>query len=331
MSNEFLSQDEVDALLQGVTGEEDAPAAEEPEGGVRNYDIASQERIVRGRMPAFELVNDRFGRLIRAGIFNFMRKSPEVSVGTVRVIKYSEFVRNVAVPTNLNLVSLKPLRGMALVVIDPNLVFTVVDNLFGGDSQVHSRIEGREFSGTEMRIIQRLLDVLLEEYRRAWAPAHPIGFEYVRSEMHTQFATIATPNEIVLVTSFKIELGEAGGDVHIVIPYASVEPIRDKLFNGLAGDSTEPDKRWSALLRHQVQDAEVEMTAVLAKLPVDVRALLAMRAGDVIGFDLPKRIIAGVEGVPLFDCRYGTLNGRYAVKVERALSNRIPGEPPHGQ
>ncbi len=330
MSQEFLSQDEVDALLKGVNGEEEA-VAEEPADGIRPYNLATQERIVRGRMPTLEIVNERFARLARAGIFNFMRKSPEVSVGPVRVIKYSEFIRNLAVPTNLNIVSLKPLRGAGLVVLEPSLVFTVVDNLFGGDSRFHTRVEGREFTPTETRIIMRLLEVVLDEYRKAWAPVHEIAFDYLRSELHTQFANVATPNEIVLVTSFSVEFGAGGGDMHMCLPYAAVEPIRDKLFNAIAGDHQEPDRRWMRMLSRQVQSAEVELVAKLADVPMKVRSLLAMREGDVISFDLPRTVEASVDGVPIFECRFGTVNGQYAVKVDRVLAasvqERMYGDP----
>ncbi len=326
MSNEFISQDEVDALLQGVSEEETAGAVTRE--GARPCDVASQERIVRGRMPALELVNERFGRQARSAIETLMRKAPEVSVGAVRAIKYSEFAAGLPVPANLNLVGLKPMRGAALFVLDPGLVSTVVDHLFGGDNRFHSGLEGREFGGTEMRIIHRLLEALLEEYRRAWQPVQPMAFDLQGSETHAQFLTFATPNEIVLVTTFTLQFGEGRGDLHVCLPYASLEPIRDKLFSGPAGDPLEPDKRWARLLRAQVQEAPVEITARLAELPIDVRNLMAMRAGDVIGFDLPRRVTAAVHGVPLFECRYGTLNGRYAIKVDRVLAASLKtGEP----
>ena len=204
MSDNFLSQEEVDALLKGVTGDLDDTDAQEDTSGVRTYNLATQERIVRGRMPTLEIINERFARLLRIGLFNFLRRSAEVSVGTVRVSKYSEFIRNLVVPTNLNLVHMKPLRGTALIVMDPNLVFLLVDNLFGGDGRFHTRVEGRDFTQTEQRIILRILDILFETYSKSWNPVYPIEFEYIRSEMNTQFANIATPNEVVVCTTFTI-------------------------------------------------------------------------------------------------------------------------------
>lgn len=212
MSDDILSQEEVDALLRGVTGEAEETVAEETTTGVRPYDIGRQERIVRGRMPTLEIINERFARNFRIGLFNLIRRTAEISVGPVSVIKYSEFVRNLVVPTNLNLVHMPPLRGTALFVFDPNLVFLVVDTLFGGDGRFHMRVEGRDFTLAEQRIIHKMLEVVFEEYEKAWAPIHPVRFEYVRSEMNTQFANIATPTEIVVVTTFNIELAPAAAN-----------------------------------------------------------------------------------------------------------------------
>ena len=320
MGQEFLSQDEVDALLKGASGETETPADEVPAGEVRPYDLAHQERTVRGRMPTLEIINERFARLLRLGFFNFMRRNPEISIGPVRVIKYGEFVRNLVVPTNLNVVQLKPLRGNALFVLDPSLIFTVVDNMFGGDGRFHSRVEGRDFTATEQRIIGRLLAVVLGEYAKSWQPVHPLQFEFVRSEMHTQFANIATPGDLVVVTTFAIGLGSGGGELHICLPYAGIEPIRELLFSATQGDNLEPDRRWLRMLSKQVQLAEVELTAKLTQIPLRVRDLLGMKIGDVIGFDLPDTVSAEVDGVPIFDCRYGMLNNQYALKIERVLA-----------
>ncbi len=320
MSGEFLSQDEVDALLRGVTGEEEVKGREEDDGGVRPYNLARQERIVRGRMPTMEIINDRFARLLRVGMFNFMRRSPEVSVGPVRVLKYSEFIRNLVVPTNINILQLKPLRGSMLMIFDPSLVFAVIDNLFGGDGRFHTRVEGRDFTPTEQRIIQRMLSVVLDEYQKSWQPVFNLSFDFVRSEMHTQFANIATPSEIVVAASFTMELGTAGGQIHICIPYSVVEPIRDLLYSTMQGDHIEPDKRWLRMLKSQVQLAEVVLSAKLATETVAVSQIMNLKVGDFIGLDIKPTIVAEVDSVPLFECRYGVMNSQYAIRVEKILA-----------
>src|SRR5574343_93108 len=306
MNQQILSQDEVDALLQGITGESQKLDAEEEQvGGIRDYNLASQERIVRGRMPTMEIINERFARNIRVGLFNFIRKSPEVAIGGIKVQKYSAFLREIVVPTNFNIVSVKPLRGSGLIVCDPTLVFAVIDSLFGGIGKFHARIEGRDFSATEQRVILRLVEVICAEYKKAWTGIYPLELEYQRSEMQPQFATIATPSEIVVCCSFTLEIGDTSGTIHICIPYATLEPIRDILFSSIQGDSAEPDHRWVKLLTQQIQSAEVNLVAELAHAPATVEQLLAFKPGDFIELDLEKIIQAKVDGVPVFDCYYG--------------------------
>ncbi len=321
MSADFLSQDEVDALLKGVSGEADEPEEAEDQGtGPRPYNLGTQERIVRGRMPTLELVNERFARYLRIGLFNYMHRSAEISVGSIRVQKYSEFTRNLVVPTNLNLVATKSLRGTALFVFDPSLVFLVVDNMFGGDGRFHTRVEGRDFTATEQRIIQGLLAVVFTEYSRSWKPVYDMHFEYIRSEMNSQFANIATPSEVVISTSFSLEFGGSSADMHICFPYSMIEPIRDLLYSTMQSDQLSTDRRWIVMLRKQLKNAEVEITAKLATTSVALRQILAMKVGDVIPIDIPDRIIALVDDVPVMECRYGQQDGQYALKVERFMA-----------
>ncbi len=326
MNEQILTQDEVDALLQGIAGESDSLASEAaPSDGVRRYDLVNQDRIVRERMPTLEIISERFAKNIRAGLFSFIRKSPEVAIGTLHVHKYSAFLREIAVPTNFNIVAVKPLRGLGLVVCDPPLVFAVIDALFGGAGKYPTRIEGRDFSATEQRIIRRLLDVVTADYKRAWDGIYPLELEYVRSEMQPQFANIATASEMVVSTSFTLEIGEATGTIHFCIPYATFEPIRDVLYSTMQGGSNAPDRRWINLMTQQIQSAEVELVAELAQAPATVEQLLALKAGDFIELDLHQAIQAKVAGVPVLECHYGTSNGKYALKVDQLLAGSREG------
>lgn len=320
MSESFLSQEEVDALLEGVTGESQKLVEEEHErGDVRPYNISSQERIVRGRMPTMEVVNERFARNLRVGLFNFIRRSPEISVGPVTVQRYSAFLRELAVPTNFNIVAIRPLRGSGLIVCEPALVFGVIDTLYGGIGKFQSRIEGRDFSATEQRVINRMIDVITQEYKKAWNGIYPLELEYQRSEMQPQFANIATPSEIVISTSFQLEIGEITGAIHFCMPYASLEPIRDVLYSSTQGDSIEVDRRWVNVLTQEIQAAEVTLVAELARADATVEQLMAMKPGDFIELDRKPRIEITVEGVPVFECQYGTHNAKYAVRIEKCL------------
>lgn len=330
MATDFLSQDEVDALLKGVTGETDEPETQDDGGdGARAYNLGTQERIVRGRMPTLELINERFARYLRIGLFNYMHRTTEISVGPIRVQKYSEFIRNLVVPTNLNLVMAKPLRGTALFVFDPNLVFLVVDNMFGGDGRFHTRVEGRDFTGTEQRIIQGMLRVVFSEYARSWKPVYDINFEYIRSEMNSQFANIATPSEIVISTTFSLEFGGTGADMHICFPYSMVEPIRDLLYSSMQSDQLSTDHRWIVMLRKQLKDAEIEIAAELTTTPVTLGQILKMKTGDIIPVSIPETIMAKVDNIPLMECRYGQQGGQYALKIERFVAPSDPSPEDH--
>jgi flagellar motor switch protein FliM len=331
MSDKFLSQDEIDALLKGVEGDQGDDSQAADDSSVRNYNLATQERIVRGRMATLEIINERFARLLRIELFNFLRRTVEVSVGPVRIIKYTDFIRNLVVPTNLNLVHANPLRGTALMVLDPTLVFLVVDNMFGGDGRFHTRVEGRDFTQTEQRIIHRILNIVFESYGKAWEPVYPVNFEYIRSEMNTQFANIATPNEVVVAITFNIELGPASGEMHFCVPYSMVEPIKDLLTSPLQGEVLGVDKRWVKLMTQQVQAAEVEIVADLAKTKVHLGEILNLKAGDVIPINIEEMIEAQIDGIPVMECKYGLFNGQYALRVEKLLransTEYVKGEP----
>ncbi len=331
MNQQILSQDEVDALLAGVHGEQAGQAPEAPAQaeGIRDYDLSSQERIVRGRMPTLEIVNERFARNFRIGVFNFMRRNPDISVGPVKVQKFSAFLRNVVVPSNINVVHVRPLRGMGLLICDPTLVFTIIDNLFGGNGSNQARIEGREFSATEQRIIQRMVEVITTEYARSWASVYPIELEYARSEMNTQFANIATPSEIVVTTTFEVEVGDVGGAMHICIPYSTFEPIREILYSPLQGDQGAADRRWVNLLTQQIQSASVQLVAELAHAHLTVRDLVALKSGDFVELRRQPTLVAQVDGVPVLACEYGVLGAHYGLRVAEFLTQH--SEPAQGE
>lgn len=319
----FLSQDEVDALLAGVTGESDSKTtAADPNAGARAYDLSSPERVVRRRMQTLELINERFARQMRHVLLNFMRRSADITVGSIKIQKYADFERNLPVPSNLNMIQMKPLRGTALFTYDPNLVFLVIDSLFGGDGRYHTRVEGRDFTTTEQRIIRRLLNLTLESYGKSWDPVYPIEFEYVRSEMHIKFASITGNNEVVVVTSFHIEFGATGGDLNICLPYSMIEPVRDLLTRPLQETTLEEvDQRWAQQLSRQVRSADIDVVAEFARIPSSIRELMSLKVGDVLPVTVPETIVASVDGVPLMECGYGVFNGQYALRVQNMFTH----------
>jgi len=322
--SDLLSQDEIDALLDGVSGGSVATGSDEPlpSDAVIAYDFTQQDRIVRGRLPTLEMVNDRFARFFRAAIFNVLRKTCEVSVLGVKMVKFAEYVHGLAVPSNLNLVRIKPLRGTALVLFEPRLVFTVIDNFFGGDGRYHARIEGRDFTATENRVIQIMLTELFGAMVEAWAPVLGLQFEYQSSEINPQFANIVSPTETVVVSRFHVELDGGGGDINLTLPYAMVEPIRNLLDAGVQSDRVDRDDRWAELLQEEVLDAEVGLSSLLLEAQLSLGEFLHLRPGDVIPVQLPELATVYAEDVPVFRGRYGQSNGRNAVRFHVQAGRR---------
>jgi flagellar motor switch protein FliM len=321
MSAEVLKQEEIDALLHGVnSGAVDTEGPNEG-GEARDYDFATQARIVRGRMPTLEMINERFARQFRISLFNMLRRTPEVSVMPVTTPKFSEYVPTLEGPTSLNLVRFSPLSGTALVILEPKLVFTVIDNFFGGTGR-HSKIEGREFTATEMQIIHMLLAQVFAGMKDAWTPVLAIDMEYMNSETNPQFANIVSPTEIVIVSKFHVQLEGGGGDVHVTLPYSMIEPIKGVLKAGMQSDRAEKDERWAQSLRDQLEDTEVDLTTVLCQARVTLGQLIDLRPGDVVpcNFDGKATILA--DGLPLLRGELGQQRGRQVVKVDRMIGRK---------
>jgi flagellar motor switch protein FliM len=316
--DKILDQAEIDALIHGVdTGAVSLVATPVP-GEARPYDFNNQMRIVRGRMPTLEMINERFARLFRVSLYNLLRRSPEISVGPVQVKKFSEYVHTLHVPTSLNLVKISPFRGTALVVLDPKLVFAVVDNFFGGIGR-HAKIEGREFTATEQRIIHMLLRNVFADLREAWSHVASIELEFLQSEINPHFANIVSPSEIVVVTTFHIELDGGGGNLHVTMPYAMIEPLREVLDAGVQSDRVEKDDRWIVCLREEIEDAEVELTTLLGRASITLADLLNLKPGDVLPCDFTGKVTVLAEDVPVFRGSFGLSRGQQAVKVEERM------------
>ena len=321
----ILNQDEIDALISGVgngqVSTEPQPAAP---GEVRPHDLATQQRIVRGRMPTLEMINSRFARQIRIGLFNLIRRSPEVSVKPLRVIKFSEYTQTLPMPVSLNMVRINPLRGTGLFVLDPKLVFSIIDHFFGGRGR-HTKIEGREFTRTESRIIQMLLNQAFSDMKEAWAPIADLQIEYLSSEVNPHFANIVSPSEIVVVSSFKINLdGGSGGQLDITMPYSMIEPLRDVLDSGMQSDRAERDESWSKALREEIVDAGLELVSLLGGTTVTLQHLMSLKPGDILDCDFDGNVTMLVEGVPVMRGQLGVSRGRQAVKIVEHLKRRAP-------
>ena len=311
---DLLSQDEIDALLHGVDdGAIDTDLDSDP-GSIKSYDLTSQDRIVRGRMPTLEMINERFARYTRISMFNLMRRSADVAVGGVQVMKFGEYVHTLYVPTSLNLVKMKPLRGTALFILDAKLVFKLVDNFFGGDGR-HAKIEGREFTPTELRVVRMVLDQAFVDLKEAWQAVHDVTFEYVNSEVNPALANIVSPSEVVVVSTFHIELDGGGGDLHVTMPYSMIEPLREVLDSGVQSDVDEHDERWVRALREEITGVKVPLNATVVKTELKLRDLLSMQAGDVIPVEMPDYMVLCANGVPTFKSKLGAVKGNLALQI----------------
>lgn len=317
--SDLLTQDEIDALLHGVDEPEDELHDNDVANDVATFDFSSQDRIVRGRMPTLELINERFARHMRISLFNMLRKTAEVSINGVQMIKFGEYQNTLYVPTSLNMVRFRPLKGTALITMEARLVFILVENFFGGDGRFHAKIEGREFTPTERRIVQMLLKLVFEDYREAWSPVMGVEFEYLDSEVNPTMANIVSPTEVIVVSSFHIEVDGGGGDFHVVMPYSMVEPIRELLDAGVQSDKMDTDVRWSKALRDEIMDVPVNLRAKLLDVDLSLRDLMELQVGDVIPIDMPEQATIFVEDLPTYHAQMGRSGDNVALKIIEKL------------
>ncbi len=319
---DLLSQDEIDALLHGVDDVEEEETDESGGGrkaGTLDYDFSSQDRIVRGRMPTLELVNERFARHMRISLFNMMRRTAEVSINGVQMIKFGEYIHTLFVPTSLNMVRFRPLKGTGLITMEARLVFILVDNFFGGDGRYHAKIEGREFTPTERRIIQMLLKLIFEDYKEAWSPVMDVSFEYLDSEVNPAMANIVSPTEVIVISSFHIELDGGGGDFHVALPYSMLEPIRELLDAGVQSDKEDTDYRWSKALRDEIMDVYVDLSTQLLEMDLPLNQIMELKDGDIIPIEMPEHITVYIEDLPTYRAKLGRCRDNVAIQISEKI------------
>jgi flagellar motor switch protein FliM len=321
--SEVLSQGEVDALLRGVGDgdvetETDVP---EDEAEIAGYDLTSQEKIIRGRLPTLDIINSMFSRLFRSTFTSLMRKSVDVSVVSTDSIKFGEFLRSLPLPSSLHIFRMEPFRGHGLMVIESKLVFTVVDNFFGGTGKDEAKITGRDFSFIEIRMIKNVVLAALEDIEKAWKPVHPVTNTYVRSEVNPQFAAIVPPGDLVLVLNFDIELETTTGTLTICLPFASIEPVLPKLKAQFQSEELEVDQVWASRLRAELLLTEVETVAELGCTEITPAELLNFKVGDTLMLkeDADSPLVIKIEDIPKLMGFPGTSKGNKAVQITKII------------
>ncbi|MGB5180256.1 MAG: flagellar motor switch protein FliM [Gammaproteobacteria bacterium] len=321
-SGEVLSEEEKDALMAGVSsGEVDGqPAA--PSGEVVPYDLTSQDRIVRGRLPVLEKINERFIRYLQGGFEKMLKRPVDVSGGELQTVRISDYIHGLDIPASLNFVHVEPLPGEALFVFNPHLVYSVVDIYFGGNCQQQGRVEGRDFTPTETRVTRLVLDGIFQALKDAWEQVLAVEFNYVKSESNPQFSCMATSREMMVVSGFHVKFGEVGGEFHVCFPYSMIDPVRGLLDGGRQKSRLDIEKMWLTGLKRKVQEATVEMHGTIADTEVSLRDIFNLKAGDVIPVTMPEQVTLTVDDVHMFHGHFGVHNGHNAVKIISRLNTR---------
>ncbi len=318
---DILSQDEVDALLKGMGGGDVDTEDDDSNDGseARSYDFTNQERIVRGRLPALDIINERFARGFQRHFNEMIMSSVEVTAGEVKIIKMIDYLRNLFVPTSLNIYRIDPLNGVALFILDSKLIFTAVDIYFGGTGLLPFKIEGREYTPVEMSMVRSILDITTENLAKAWGPVMDIDIEYMHSEMNPKFAGIVDPTDMIVVSQINVRFEGVEGRVDIVMPYAMLEPVRDKLEEGVQNLQGESDNRWSRTLKEEAKNIEIDLSVNLTELQMSMDDLMKMEKGDIIPLDMPKQVTIRAEGIAIMRGVLGESNQKKAVKVDQVL------------
>jgi len=316
--NKVLNQDEVDALLRGLQGEDFETEAEpvEDDSDVVSFDLTNQDRIIRGRMPVLEIINDRFARQLSTNLATLIRKRMDINPASVDMTKFGEFMRSLPVPTSINLFKMSPLRGHAMMIVDTRLVFAFVENLFGGAGS-QPKVEGRDFTPIEQKIIKKVVLNALTELEQAWQPVHDISIEFQRSEINPQFASIIPPSDVVVVVTFEVELENAVGNILVALPYATIEPIRSKLYASYQSERLEVDQTWVDRLKERLMDTPLDVRVRLGQSQISSRQLLNLSEGDIIMLDtdVEDSLTAEIEGIPKFRGQPGQVKGNRAFVI----------------
>lgn len=319
--NKILAQDEVDALLRGLSGgdvESETDISSENDSGYVSFDLANQDRIIRGRMPVLEIVNDRFARLCTTALSNAVRKRVELNPISIDMTKFGDFMRSLPVPASINIFKMEPLRGNAIIVVDARLVFALVENFFGGQGS-QPKIEGREFTRIEQAIVDKVVKIALDNMEESWRPVHDVNLELLRSEINPQFAAIVPPSDVVVVITFEVELETAIGSLVICLPYATIEPIRSKLHASFQTERLEVDHAWVSRLRERIMETSVELKVEFGRSQITGNQLVRLKPGDVILLDTDTEDLLDVTvaGVNKYWAIGGTVKGSKAIQIIR--------------
>jgi flagellar motor switch protein FliM len=320
---QILSQEEVDALLKGVTEGEIVTETQKEmdDSGVIPYELTSQDRIIRGRMPTLEVIHHRFCQFFRTTLSAFVRRIVDVNAVSMEIIKFGDFMKTIPVPASFHIFRLKPLRGDAIVVLESKLIFSLIDCFFGGEGDISMKMEGREFTEIEQKIIEKVVKAALRDLEVSWRPLLSLDIQWERSEVNPQFITIVSPSEAVIVNSFEVEIERAKGIMSVCIPYSTIEPIRRELQTGFQGDRLEVDQAWMKRLKELLMGVTLNASVELGVTMMPLGELIHLSPGDIIQLDknADEELIVKIENVPKFKGIPGILKGSKAIQISSVI------------
>ena len=323
MSEPLLSQEELDALAQGVDdGSISTDQGVNTEVKATAYDLASGQQITTLNTKAIDLLMEKMVRQLRQGLQKALRSEATLNTEPSKLVCYGDFISTLQAPLSINILRLSPLRGLNLIVIEPDLIFTALDQFFGGPGRAFKKLpEGRLFTATEQRIIKKMLDVLLECLREAWSPIVQLRCEAVGSEVQPEFAQITEDHHMVLVTPLSIQVAETHSTIHIVYPIEALKPLQDALEQRVIASESEDEihAKWFHDLHDALNDVTVEAKATLAEIQTTLHAFEQLQEGDTLWFKRPKHTTLSIGGMPMFAAEIGTSNGQAAVQITHAL------------
>lgn len=340
--NQVLTQSEVDALLSAVSeGNVDVAAGGGAQGGgggdagnmggdilnndaeVTPYDLTNQDRVIRGRMPTLDIIYERFIRLFRMSLSNSLRKIASISIISTDLLKFGEFVNTLPIPSCMCIMRFESLRGPALLVFESKLAYALVDSYFGGTDRPYTKIEGKEFTRIELSIMNKVMDLAIKDLEEAWAPVHKVEISYVRTEVNPQFVGVVPPSDVIISTTFEVELENASGTIALVIPYSTVEPIKNKLNSSFQTETERVDREWTSMMEEHLRHSQASVKVNLGEAMITVGDLVNLNVGDIIplGQDSDGELEVQVEGVSKFKCFFGISRGNRAVQVTRPVED----------
>lgn len=327
---QILSQEEVDALLKGVVGgdietESDMRASGDA-GEIQKYDFAAQDKVIRGRMPTLDAINDRFARFFRNTLSGLLRRMIDVTPVSIDTLKFGNFMRSLPVPSSIHIIHVDPLRGNAMVVLETKLVFALVDSFFGGRGAGAMKVEGREFTPIEQHMLYKVVSAAIKELEQSWQPVYELSFEYVRGEMNPQFAGIIPNDDVLIVVQFDIEMEEMSGNIMICIPYMLIEPIRERLYASFhTEEKTNIDSAWVSRFKHELMGVYVDLSVELGKTSITSRELVSLKKGDILVLekDVADEMIVRVQSLPKYYARPGKVKDNLAVDIVGLVDKQL--------